>query len=94
MCSLSDTLQEVMQQLFVFQERYQFSATGYAANAKRIVDGYNRFVEYYHQFFGRPAGEARMTQEAQYCARLLETEYNSLIQFIVSLLSSRLSSQS
>lgn len=79
-------IQMAMQDTFHYYEREQFAYRNEAKSAKKIVDMFNEFTVWYNEFSNFPI-HLRMSDEAQEKAKIAEKKFNSIVEFVVQLLS-------
>ena len=82
-----ELLQKNISEIFLYGERNQYDDKSNALIAMSIVDDYNKFVSFYSRFISFPAGDERMTPEAQYYALLAENAFNELLTKIIKCIS-------
>ena len=82
------SIQQVMQEVYDYQERNQFVETecSKTATAQRIVSEFNRFVGDYGKFASFPP-TLRMSPAAQQYAQMAEKTFNGLLAFVIKTLS-------
>ena len=80
------SVQQVMQQFFIYAERMRFTDIVRAKNARHITSEFNLFAEDFNSFGSFPPA-TRMGPEAQQFAAKAENRYNALLRYIIKLLS-------
>lgn len=77
-------LQNVLQKIFVFSERYQYSHKDIFDKATLIINQYNQFVLPFNSFSN---SVDRMSDKAQLYAKQAEDEFNDLMQIVIKIIS-------
>ena len=83
---LSGPLQNSAQQIYLFYEYNQFVDKNNAEKAKKIIDLYNEFIDYFRIFISFPPGESRSSAVAQDYAEKTESTFKSLIALVLKYL--------